>query len=375
MKRVWKTILTAILAGIMVLGVVGCSADTAAESAAGTTAAEGQQAAETQAVQETADTGEAAPAEAAGTGDAVKPPKNGDKYVIGVSVPAPDNQWVAAIIDNAQQQAKKANESGKFEITVTTANNPAKQVSDVEDLLTKEPDAMVIFPIESAPLTPIAEQVKEQGIPLMILTRGIESTKYDSYIRGDDRVVGISAAHYIGQRLNGKGNVVMMQAAPSAITTERTEGFEETLAANYPDIKIIATGNGNFAREPAMKEMENILQAQPQIDAVYSEDDEQALGCITAIKNAGRESEMFVTGVGGNKSVLEALMDNDPLMAATFFYSPLQGGSAVELAQLMAQDKGMSDLWEKSIPREIIFAADTITSENAADYYDENSQY
>jgi len=316
-----------------------------------------------------------APAEETGAADAeaLKAPNNGTKYVIGVSLPSPDNQWVAAVIDNANTQAKMDGE--KYEFMITTANNPAKQVSDIEDMLIKKPDAMVIFPIESAPITPIAEQVKKNGIPLLVLTRGIESENYDAYIRGDDRAVGIAAAHYIGERLDGEGNVVMMQAAPCAITTERTNGFNETIEKYYPGIKVIATGNGSFAREPAMKEMENILQAQDKIDAVYSQDDEQALGCIAAIKAAGRENEMFVTGVGGNKSVLELLKNNDSLMAATFFYSPLQGGSAVKLAEKMAQGLGMSDLWEKSVPREIIFSADTITSENAEQYYNPDSQY
>jgi len=300
-------------------------------------------------------------------------PKNGEKYVIGVSLPSPDNQWVAAVIQNAKTQAEL--DKDKFDITITTANNPSKQVSDVEDLLVKNPDAMVIFPIESAPLTPIAEKVFQEGIPLVILTRGIESNSYDSFIHGDDYAGGINAAHYIGKRLNGQGKVVIMRSSPSAITDMRAAGFEETRAKYYPGLEIIATGEGQFAREPAMKAMENILQANPKIDAVYSMDDEQSLGCIAAIKDAGREGEMFVTGFGGNKAALEMLMSNDPLYGASFFYTPLQGGSAVKLAALMAMGLGMSDLWEQSVPREIIFSADTITSENAKDYYNPDSQY
>lgn len=358
------------LALIVAVGLIACGSTTTAatdDTAAADTAAA------TQAVA-SADTAAATvAADAAPAVAALKAPKNGDKYVIGVSLPSPDNQWVAAVIANATTEAERV--ADKFEIIITTANTPTKQVSDVEDLMIKNPDAMVIFPIESAPLTPIAEEVKAKDIPLLVMVRGIESENYDCYIRGDDRTVGISAAHYIGKRLNGAGNVVMMQVSPSQCETERTAGFNETIAAYYPDVKVIATGNGEFAREPAMKAMENILQANPKIDAVFSEDDEQALGCIAAIKAAGRESEMFVTGVGGNKSVLEALIAKDSLMAATFSYSVLQGGSAVMLAELMAQGQGMSDLWDKSVPKDIILAADTITSENAEQYYDANSQY
>ena len=367
-----KRIIMLALVIILAVGLVACSSTPAATD---DTAAAAESAAATEAAADTQDAAAtvAAATDAAAAKGALKAPKNGEKYVIGVSLPSPDNQWVAAVIENATTEAEKV--ADKFEIIITTANTPTKQVSDVEDLLIKDPDAMVIFPIESAPLTPIAEEVKSKDIPLLVMTRGIESENYDCYIRGDDRTVGISAAHYIGKRLNGAGNVVMMQVSPSQCETERTAGFNETIAQYYPEIKVIATGNGEFAREPAMKAMENILQANPKIDAVFSEDDEQALGCIAAIKAVGRESEMFVTGVGGNKSVLEALMAGDSLMAATFSYSVLQGGSAVMLAELMAQGKGMSDLWDKSVPKDIILAADTITSENAAQYYDENSQY
>ncbi len=351
----FKRITALLTAGMLCLSLVACSP--ASQDATASVATPAAPATENQ----------------GGMEEAVKAPKNGKKYVIGVSLPSPDNQWVAAVIDNAKNQAEMDSEN--FEIILTTANNPGKQVADIEDMLIKDPDAMVIFPIESAPITPIAEQVKNKDIPLLILTRGIESENYDAYIRGDDRSVGIAAAHYIGKRLNGNGNIVMMQAAPCAITTERTKGFEETAAKYYPGLNVVATGNGNFSREPAMKEMENILQANAKIDAVYSQDDEQALGCIAAIKSAGRETEMFVTGVGGNKSVLELLMNEDPMMAATFFYSPLQGGSAVKLAVNMAQGLGMSDLWEKSVPREIVFSADTITSKNAKQYYNPESQY
>ena len=370
-----KKISLLVLVILLAIGIVACSSTAQQESASADTAA-ATQAAQVAASAAPASADAASETAAAASQSSVqgqKAPKNGSKYVIGVSLPAPDNQWVAAVIENAKTQAE--NNKDAYDIIITTANNPSKQVSDVEDMLIKNPDAMVIFPIESAPLTPIAEEVKSKGIPLLVLTRGIESENYDTYIRGDDRSVGIAAAHYIGKRLNGKGNVVMMQASPSQCEKDRTAGFNETIAKYYPELKVIATGNGEFARDPAMKAMENILQANPKIDAVFSEDDEQALGCIQAIKSAGRESEMFVTGVGGNKSVLELLKNNDSLMGATFFYSPLQGGSAVKLAELLAQGKGMSDLWEQSVPREIIFTADTITSENAALYYNPDSQY
>ncbi|MCT4687357.1 substrate-binding domain-containing protein [Vallitalea sp.] len=297
----------------------------------------------------------------------------GEKYTIGVSLPGPDNQWVAAVIDFAKKEASI--DTDKFDVTITTASTPAQQVADIEDLLTKKPDAMVVFPLESAPVTPICDQLYSQGIPLVVLTRGINSESYDVFIHGDDKAVGIQAAHYIGQKLNGSGNVVEMLCAPSEIQVLRTEGFHETLEAYYPDIEIIAQGQGNFAREPALKEMENLLQAHDKIDAVYSQDDEQSLGILAAIQASGREGEMLVTGVGGNKSVLELMMDGDDSISASFSYSPLQGGSAVKIAKMLVTGQGFTELYEPGIPREIILSAEPITLDNAKNYYNKDSKY
>lgn len=316
---------------------------------------------------------DAAPADNKKEEAAKEGPKDGKKFTIGVSLPAPDNQWVAAVIENAKTEGEK--EKDKYDVVITTANNPAKQVSDVEDLMARKADVMVLFPLESAPLTPVAEKVRAQNIPLVVLTRGISSENYTTFIHGSDRLIGINAAHYIGKRLNGKGKVVEMQALPSEITTMRSNGFYETIKKYYPGIEVIAKGNGGFAREPALKEMENILQANKHIDAVYSHDDEQSLGIIAAIKAAGRDGEMFVTGAGGNKGAYELMMKGDKNMAVSFSYSPLQGGSAVKLAKLLCQKKGMSDLWEKSIPKEIILDSDAVTAENVKQYYDPNSKY
>lgn len=308
------------------------------------------------------------------TGSAIDEARaNGSKFKIGVSLPGPANQWVAAVIDNANIEA--AVDTDVFEVIVTTADNPAQQVADIEDLLTQEPDAMVVFPLESAPVTPICDQMYSEGMPLVVLTRGITSQSYDVFIHGDDKAVGIQAAHYIGQELGGKGNVVEMLCAPSAIQVARTDGFHETLEVYYPDIEIIAQGQGNFAREPALAEMENILQAHDQIDAVYSQDDEQSLGIVAAIQAAGREGEMIVTGVGGNKSVLEQMISGNDSISASFSYSPLQGGSAVKIAKLLVLGQGFSELYEPGIPREIILSAEPITSENAEGYYNKDSKY
>lgn len=295
------------------------------------------------------------------------------KYKIGVSLPAPANQWVGAIIDYAKQEAEKAGPD--YDIKIVVSPNPAAQVAAIEDLMLEKLDAMVVLPLESGPLTPICERVFDAGVPLLVLDRGIGSEKYNSFLAGDNYGIGRAAAHYIGKRLNGRGKVVEMLGVPCEIVTMRSEGFNETIKEYYPGVEVVASATGNFAREPSLRAMEDILQAHDEIDAVYSHDDEQTLGIMLAVQDAGREDEMFLTGAGGNKGIYEELMSGNDLIGASFTYSPTMGGSAVRMAMKLAQGKGLDDTLEQEIPRQVLLNASAVTKDNVKKFYDKNSSY
>ncbi|MCT4687353.1 substrate-binding domain-containing protein [Vallitalea sp.] len=295
------------------------------------------------------------------------------KYKIGVSLPSPANQWVGAIIDYAKKEAQK--DSEEFDIKIVVSDNPAAQVAAIEDLLQDELDAMVVLPLESAPLTPICESVYDKGIPLLVLDRGIASDKYNSFLAGDNYGIGRAAAHYIAKELGGKGNVVEMLGVPCEIVQLRSDGFNDTIKKYYPDINIVARATGNFSREVSLKAMEDILQAQSSIDAVYSHDDEQTLGIKLAVENAGRQDEMFLTGAGGNKGIYQEMLNGNKLIRASFTYSPTMGGSAIRVAKKLAKGEGLEDTLEKEVPRQIILNASTVTSDNVKKFYDEDSSY
>lgn len=318
-----------------------------------------------------------------------------EKKVIGVSLPSPDNQWVGAVIDYAKQAA--ATDTDLYDIKIVVSDSPTAQTAAIEDLMQEKLDVLVVLPVESAPLTPICEQAYDAGIKLLVVDRGISSDKYTAFLAGDNYGIGVSAANYIGEKLNGKGNVVEILGVPCEIVTQRSNGFNETIKEKYPDIKVIAQATGNFSREDSLTAMEDILEAQDDIDAVYSHDDEQTLGISLAVKNAGRESEMFVTGAGGNKSIFEAIKGGDSLTPATFIYLPQMGGTAIEIAKAMAsgdtlEKAASNDVWldlslkatygsdylteiGTNIPKDIILTAETVTAENVDDFYDPNSNY
>jgi ribose transport system substrate-binding protein len=111
----------------------------------------------------------------------------------------------------------------------------------------------------------------------------------------------------------------------------------------------------------------NLLQAAPQIDAIWNHDDDQGIGVLAAIQQAGRD-EFFMVGGAGSRNAMEAIQADNTVLKATVTYSPTMASSAISLARLVAQNKGMGDLVERQVPKLIILASETITRENVETY-------
>lgn len=285
------------------------------------------------------------------------------EITIGMAFPAADHGWLGAIITNAEEEAKAQG----VKYIMTTADNPSKQTSNVEDLITRKVDAIVMLPIETDPMTPVAAKVQEAGIPLIIVDRELNTDKFTALIKGDNKGIGTNAAKYIAKELQGKGNVVEIAGNPSSVTTLRSEGFKDELK-NYPDIKVIASQAGDFQKEKSLNVMQNILQTNPQIDAVYTQDDEMALGVLQAIKEAKRTDIKVVTGAGGCKDVYKLIKDGDSMMKATFIYSPLMVKDAVKTAVNKVKGNEPSS-------KTIVIPADQVDKTNVEKLYDPNSLY
>ena len=239
---------------------------------------------------------------------------------IGISLPSATHGWMGALIDSAEKQAKELKESEGIDYVMTNAADPNKQANDIDDLIAQKVDVIVMLPIESAALTPIGQKIKDAGIPLVIIDRELENDAATVVVKGDNEGIGVNAGKYFIEQLKGKGKVVEITGPPSSVTEQRGIGFKEAMAGE-PGIEVVASQSGDFSTEKSLAVMQNILQAQPQIDAVFTQDDGMALGVLQAIKEAGREDIQFITGAGGAKEVFEN-MKEDGLIKATFLYSP-----------------------------------------------------
>lgn len=313
----------------------------------------------------------AAPA-AAGTntapaaGDNAEP---GTPVTIGFSAPAADHGWIAAIAANAQAQA------GQYSDVTLEAVNPTnditQQIAAVETLINQGVDALVILPNDGSQLTSLGRRAMDAGIPVINLDRIFDSPlAYRTWIGGDNYGMGVSAGTYIGTRLRDAGvaNPVIGEIAGIdnlPLTQARSQGFSDALASF--GFAVGPRQAADFTAQGGQRVTANLLQAAPQLDAVWNHDDDQGIGVLAAITQAGR-SEFFMVGGAGSANAMREIKADTSVLKATVTYSPTMASSAMALARLVAQNRGMGDLVEKEVPTSITLASATITKENVDTY-------
>jgi ribose transport system substrate-binding protein len=294
----------------------------------------------------------------------------GDGKTVNIiaSVPPTDHGWLGAVSKNAKAQADKYKDVNFELLQAADADSQAQQV---EQAIAKKPDALVVLPQDGAALTPVAQKAEKAGIPVVNIDRLFSKPDAaTATVLGDNYQIGVLAADYIAGQLKCKGNVVEIQGlAGISVTTDRTKGFAEQLKKRCPagGVDVIAQQPGDFNPDTGLKVMENILQSEDKIDAVYTHDDDMAQGVVQAIRNAGRDKEMFLTGVGGSQDAMKQIKEGG-LYRATFLYNPNMAATAVNMARLIALGEGFSELVPPEVPRELVVPAAVVTQDNVSDY-------
>jgi ribose transport system substrate-binding protein len=293
------------------------------------------------------------------------------KVNMGVSVPAATHGWTGGVVFWANQAKKELEKAHPgLRITIKTASSPAEQANQLQDLLTATKiDTLVVLPFESASLTKPVAQLKNKGVYVTVVDRGLTDTSaQDAYVAGDNKAFGKVSAEYLAKALNGKGNVVVLRGIPTEIDNERVAGFESVMK-NYPDIKILDAKHGNWNRDDAFKVMQDYLTRFKEIDAVWASDDDMAVGVLKAIEQAKRDDIKIVLGGAGAKGMIRTLIDeSNPLIRANVTYSPKMIYDAIKLTA-EARLKG------EKVPEAHIIPSVLVTKENAQDYYYPDSPF
>jgi ribose transport system substrate-binding protein len=294
---------------------------------------------------------------------------------IAVSVPAADHGWTAGVGWWAQRATKMHPE---IDWLYATAPGPEKQIADIEDFMAKGIDGLVILATESAPLTPMARTAKQRGIFIVNVDRGFvqnpgEAQIADIFLEGDNKALGRKSAQFVVDKLGGKGNIVILSGIPCTVDTDRVNAAMEVFKA-HPDIKVLAQQPAMWNREKGLQVMENFLTKYPKIDAVWAQDDDILLGAAQAIKEAGRDKEMWIFGGAGMKDVVKMVMDKDRMVPADITYPPSMIAAGIHMAASTLRD-GNKDQVLQFTPKHLMIDVELITPENAKAYYFPESVY
>jgi ribose transport system substrate-binding protein len=293
----------------------------------------------------------------------------GQKVVIGFSAPAADHGWIAAITNNAKAQAAAYSD---VELkTVEAGTDAAAQRAALSTLISQKPTVIVMLPYDGKELNAAGLEAMQAGIPVVNLDRAFPDAKaYRLQIKGDNYGMGVAAGTYIGEQLKAKGvaNPIIGEIPgidSLELTQERTAGLNASLATY--GFKVANRRPAEFTADSGQKAATDLLQALPKMDALWNHDDDQGIGVLAAIDQAGRK-EFFMVGGAGSKQAIDTIIADNTVLKATVTYSPSMASSAISLARLIGQGKGMSDLVELQVPKEITLASETIVKDNASKY-------
>jgi ribose transport system substrate-binding protein len=288
---------------------------------------------------------------------------------IGVSIPAATHGFMGGLNWHAAEAEKRLEAAHpNIDLIIVTADGPEDQASDLEDLVSvQQINALVVLPFESEPLTEPVRAVKDAGAFITVVDRGLtDPTIQDIYVSGNNTEMGVNSAEYIKSRLKEGDNIVILRGIPTVLDTERFDAFMGAMEGS--GINVLDDEFANWNRDDGFEVMQDFLSRFPDIDAVWAQDDDITLGVVEAIKQAGRESEMFVVGGAGMKEIIKGVMDGDALVPVDVLYSPAQIATAMDVTVAHYTSNG-------PVTGTYILGAPLITQENAEDFYFPDSPF
>lgn len=245
---------------------------------------------------------------------------------IALVVSTLNNPFFVNLKNGAEAKAKAL---GYDLLVLDSQNDPAKELANVEDVVNKKVKLLMVNPTDSDAVRSAVRAANRAEIPVITLDRSASGGKVAAHIASDNVAGGRMAGKLLVDTLGGQGSVVELQGVPGASAArERGQGFHEVVD-KASGIKVVASQPADFDRTKGLTVMENILQAQPKIDAVFAHNDEMALGAAKAIQASGRK--IPVIGFDGTEDGVAAVRDGS-LHATVAQQAALIGELGVETA-------------------------------------------
>jgi len=266
------------------------------------------------------------------------------------------NPYFQAVRVGTETAAKKLGVN-VIQYVPTKPDSIPEQLSQVEDVIVKKPNAIVFIPVDYKALVPAVEKINAAKIPVTNITDRSAAGDFVAFVGADDYSIGLAVGKRLLDAMGGKGNVIILEGVKGSLTsTNRVRGFNDALK-EYPNVKLLASQPGNFQRLNALQVVENLMQSFPQIDGVLAANDPMAVGAIEALEAANRKA--LVVGINGSKEAVD-LIKSGKLLASGDFNGFIQGCIGTEIA--------VRNLRKQSTPKEVMLKPIVVDKTNYAPY-------
>lgn len=221
---------------------------------------------------------------------------------IGVIYWSLNNNFMVFLKNNIEAECAAL---GYETIPLDSRSSTVTELSNVEDLISRNVDAVIMVPMDSEASSNAMVLLNNAGIPVITVDRSTTSGEVITSIATDNYAGGKTAGEFTVKQLEGKGKVVILRGTLGTdLENQRFTGFKDAIAGT--EIEVVSEQSANFDRTTAFNTIENILQANPDINLVYAENDEMCLGVAKALESANR-SDIMVVGFDGAVETLEAI--------------------------------------------------------------------
>jgi ABC-type sugar transport system substrate-binding protein len=265
------------------------------------------------------------------------------------------------------ESMKAAARSAGVRLLVTDGKGSTDvEKANIRWLVEQGVDALLVSSLSGPKVYPAYRSVAASDIPLVLVASGVptDHTPYTAFVGPDEIDMGARAAGYIGERLHGRGHIVVVRGlAESSNSRLRGTGFDEELGKRFPDIDVLAHEHGNWLRRPTQDLMVRLFAKLDRIDAVFAENDEMALGAVDALRSRHRQSEAFVVGLDGQREALREIWLGGPFEMT--IKSEWDSAKAVEVA--IAAASGVP------VPRRVILDAPIIDRQTVEEFLVEDA--
>jgi ABC-type sugar transport system substrate-binding protein len=254
------------------------------------------------------------------------------------------NPFRIAETQSMKDEAKKRG----IKLETTNANSQLpKQIADIKTLLAKGVDVLIVAPLNSSGLEPAFDAAAAKGVPVITVDRELDAgfcKNWVTFIGSDFLEQGHRAAKAMDKATGGKAKVaILLGSSGNNVTTNRTKGFVDEIAASAPGLKVVAKQTGDFARDKGQSVTEQLLQADPSINAIYAENDEMGLGAVTAIQGLGKTAgkDVKIVSVDGTRNAVQAIVNGT--MNGVIESNPRFGPLAFDTAEKFLSGKSVRE--------------------------------